>query len=397
MVERPFCQQLQAMGWEWLEGDKDVPELTERESFREVMLKQRLAAAIHKINPGADGLPWLDDIRIEKAIRQLENTGGLRLMEANRHVTELLLKGTVTEGLPGWDGGRPQTLRFIAFDRLTDNDFLVINQFKVALASGNGHIIPDVVLFVNGIPLALAEFKSPGVESPQGEAINQLLRYSNQRKELYPDQYQDNEGVERLFHANQMLIASNFFEARVATVGAPPEAYLEWADTSPMPMAQVAEEIGSLAVHAEVSKHEQPNLLPFDTSGRTEGQNLYPSAYQLALTEAAEAQRSIGPEQAGRAGTPLFFREAKPGKSLSSQQILVAGMLRPAHFLDIVRTTPCSNRWKAKPARSSPVTSNSAPCIKPSNNWPRGAALRKGPNATSAAGLFGTRRVRGKA
>jgi type I restriction enzyme R subunit len=80
LVERPFCQQLQAMGWEWLEGDKDVPELTERGSFREVLLKQRLAASIRKLNPGPDGLPWLDEIRIEKVIRQLENTGGLRLM-----------------------------------------------------------------------------------------------------------------------------------------------------------------------------------------------------------------------------------------------------------------------------------------------------------------------------
>ena len=94
----------------------------------------------------------------------------MRLMEANRHVTELLLNGTVTEGLPGWDGGRPQALRFIDFDDdpLNNNDFLVINQFKVELASGQGHIIADAGLFVNGIPLGLAEFKSPGIESPLG-------------------------------------------------------------------------------------------------------------------------------------------------------------------------------------------------------------------------------------
>ena len=61
-------------------------------------------------------MPWLDETRIEKAIRHLENNGGLRLMEANQRVTELLLKGTVTEGLPGWHGGRPQTLRYIDFD-----------------------------------------------------------------------------------------------------------------------------------------------------------------------------------------------------------------------------------------------------------------------------------------
>jgi type I restriction enzyme R subunit len=76
LVERLFCQQLNAMGWEWLESDKDVPEPTERGSFHEVLLKQRLADSIRKIDPGPDGLPWLDEIRIEKAIHQLEKMGG---------------------------------------------------------------------------------------------------------------------------------------------------------------------------------------------------------------------------------------------------------------------------------------------------------------------------------
>jgi len=163
LVEQPFCQQLQGIGWEWLVGDTDVPELTERATFREVLLKQRLIQSIRKINLGPDGRPWLDDVRIERAIRQLELTAGLRLMEANRHVTDLLLKGTVTEGLPSWDAGRQQPLRFIDFDRPENNDFLVVNQFKVQLTSGRGHIIPDAVLFVNGIPLVVAEFKSPSI------------------------------------------------------------------------------------------------------------------------------------------------------------------------------------------------------------------------------------------
>ena len=51
LVERPFCQQLQAMGWEWLEGDVDVPERTERASFSEVLLKGGLAAALRKDQP----------------------------------------------------------------------------------------------------------------------------------------------------------------------------------------------------------------------------------------------------------------------------------------------------------------------------------------------------------
>jgi type I restriction enzyme R subunit len=302
------------MGWQWIEGDPDLPESTERTNSREVLLRGRLGAALRRINL-RDGQPWMDEARIAKAIRDLEQAAGHRLLEANQSATTLLLKGTVAEGLPGWDYGRPQPIQFIDFETPTNNDFLVINQLKVELASGRGHVIPDAVLFVNGIPLAVAEFKSPGSENPLQEAINQLLRYSNQRKELFPTLYTENEGVERLFHTNQLLIASDFFEARVATVGAPPEAYLEWADTSPVPLSTVAEELGALPALAEEAEAEQ----------------------ELA---------TVGADPSGHAGTPLFFRtqaELSPplrgaGKALHSQQILVAGMLRPAHLLDLVRS-----------------------------------------------------------
>ena len=313
LVEKPFCEQLKLMDWQWLEGDTDVPYLTERENFREVLLKGRLAAALRKLNL-RDGQPWLDDARIVRAIRDLEQAAGYRLMEINQSATELLLKGTVADGLPDWDQGRPQPVYFIDFQNWQNNDFLVINQFKVELTSSRGHVIPDAVLFVNGIPLVVAEFKSPGIENPLHEAINQLLRYSNQRREIFPTLYTENEGVERLFHTNQILIASDFFEARAATVGAPPEAYREWADTSPVTMSTVAEELGLF-------------------SRSPEG------------TEAEQELATLGPEQSERAGTPLFFRkpEQRPpamrhnGATLRSQQILVAGMLRPEHLLDLVR------------------------------------------------------------
>ena len=63
LVERPFCQQLQNIGWQWLEGDTEVSEFTERDSFREVLLKGRLAAAFRTLNR-REGQPWLDDARI---------------------------------------------------------------------------------------------------------------------------------------------------------------------------------------------------------------------------------------------------------------------------------------------------------------------------------------------
>ena len=144
-------RQLEQMGWTWLPGDVDVPELTERPSFREVLLRDRLRRALRKINLDPQGRPWLDDARLDRAIRQLEQTAGLRLMEANRQATELLVKGGVTEDA----AGRAQPLRFIDFDQPRNNDFLVINQFKLELASGRGHLIADAVLFLNGIPLVV--------------------------------------------------------------------------------------------------------------------------------------------------------------------------------------------------------------------------------------------------
>jgi type I restriction enzyme R subunit len=319
LVERAFCEQLRGMGWEWIKGDPDLPESTERTSSREVMLRGRLEAALRDLNL-RDGQPWLDDARIAKAIRDLEQAAGHRLMEINQSATELLLKGTVAEGLPDWDQGRPQPIRYINFSEWEKNDFLVINQFKVELTSGRGHVIPDAILFVNGIPVAVAEFKSPGIESPMRKAIDQLLRYSNQRKEIFPTLYNEDEGVERLFHTNQLLIASDFFEARAATIGAPPEAYLEWADTSPVPMSVVAEELNVITPAQE----------------ETEAAN--------ELLEAAKELAEVSKEQAENVGTPLFFREPKacavgapPGPVLRSQHILVAGMLRPAHLLDLMR------------------------------------------------------------
>ncbi len=157
LVEKPFCEQLKVMGWQWLEGDTDVPKFTERENFREVLLKGRLTAALRKLNL-RDGQPWLDENRLARTIRNLEQAAGHRLMEVNQSATELLLKGTVADGLPDWDHGRPQPVRFIDFENPANNDFLVINQFKFELTSVRGQVIPDAVLLVNGIPLVVAEF-----------------------------------------------------------------------------------------------------------------------------------------------------------------------------------------------------------------------------------------------
>lgn len=245
-VERPLIEQLATMGWASLRGDTDDPTVTERSNFRDVLIRKRLHGALRRINLGPDGSPWLDDSRINQAINALEHIAATKLMEANEEVTRRLIQGIQVEGLPGWDDGRDQTVRFIDWDDVNANDYLVINQFRVDPPGRDDFSVPDLVLFVNGIPLVVIECKSPAATNPMEEGITQLLRYSNQR-----DWFEEDEGVEKLFHYNQVLISTYGLEARAACVGAGYEHFLEWKDTSPVPSAVVAEELGGQPVRSQ--------------------------------------------------------------------------------------------------------------------------------------------------
>ena len=169
-VEWPLIAQLKLMGWQHLAGDTEVPDFTERTSFREVLLAGRLRVKLRELNLDADGQPWLDAARVSQAVSALERIGAPKLIEANQRATALLLAGTVVDGNPARDGGKNVTVRYIDFAHPERNDFLVINQFRVDQPGGQGYCIPDAVLFVNGIPLAVIECKSPAATEPMKDA-----------------------------------------------------------------------------------------------------------------------------------------------------------------------------------------------------------------------------------
>jgi type I restriction enzyme R subunit len=256
------------MDWSVIEGSKTDPTVTERESFREVVLSARLRAALTTINRDDDGDEWLDEGRLAQAESALLRSTASKLIEANQEVTGLLLTGTTVDGIPERDAGRGQTIQYIDWQNPENNDFVAINQFRVDEPGGQAHkyVVPDIVLFVNGIPLVVIECKSPYVTDPGAEAINQLQRYANQRAHIHSE-----EGNERLFHPNQLVIATYFDKAMVGTLTSSSDHFAEWKETEPVPREQVAADLGT----------------------------------QI--------------------------------DALSSQEVLVAGMLRPAHLLDIVR------------------------------------------------------------
>ncbi|MFC6602061.1 type I restriction endonuclease [Ectobacillus funiculus] len=102
--------------------------------------------------------------------------------------------------------GKNQTVKLIDFETPENNDLLVVDQFTVSNAQGN--IRPDLVIFINGLPLVIVECKSPMLPPDEqiGEGVRQLQRYQNTH--------------EQLFHYNQFMIVTSNDRAKAGTIGA---------------------------------------------------------------------------------------------------------------------------------------------------------------------------------
>ena len=224
-VELPALEQLQSLGWSYVEGAELSPDKSdERSSLKDVVLEKRLTASLKRINP------WINDENLRKVIRELTKTLYPNLVEANQgiwtHINQCI---SVMQDLG--KGNKGQTVHIIDFEHPENNEFLCTNQFKVS--GVNQNIIPDILCFVNGLPLAVIECKSPYITNPMEAGIDQLLRYANRRTP------ENDEGAEKLFHYNLMMVSTHRDKARVGTITSRMEHYLEWKDPYPLTVEQV--------------------------------------------------------------------------------------------------------------------------------------------------------------
>ena len=216
------------------------PTRSGRTSFSEILLTQRLRSQIRALNRDQHGRPWLDEERIDQAVAALSRIAASSLLEANQTATELLLDGFTVEGLPDWDGGRDQRVQYIDWSEPLRNDFVVVSQFRVDVPGTQGRrcIVPDEVLFVNGIPVALVECKKPG--EGLAEAVRQHQRYADRRRAASTAEA---EGNPRLFHTMQLLVATSGDRAMLGSITSGPEHYVPWRDPYPLSTDELAERL----------------------------------------------------------------------------------------------------------------------------------------------------------
>ena len=180
-------------------------------AFHDVILERRLRQALAQLNQ------QLPPEALEDAYRKLTRTDAPSLMERNRAIHRLLVDGVTVEYRRKDGSIAGAQSRVIDFEDPDNNDWLAVNQFTVS--DGKHTRRPDVVVFVNGLPLAVIELKNPADENATvWSAFQQLQTYQAQ--------------VPSLFATNAALVVSDGVQARIGTLGAGKEWFKPWRTIS---------------------------------------------------------------------------------------------------------------------------------------------------------------------
>ena len=208
-VESASLEWLSTLGWRTAHGPDIAPDTpgAERADYGQVVLEGRLREALSRLNPSLPA-PALDD-----ALRKLAHPEGATLEARNRTFHRMLVAGVTVEYRTADGAIRGEQARVIDFDNWAANDWLAVNQFTVTENQNTRR--PDVVLFVNGLPLGVIELKNPTDEDATvWTAWQQLQTYKAE--------------LPSLFSLNEALIVSDGLAARIGTLTAGKEWFKPW-------------------------------------------------------------------------------------------------------------------------------------------------------------------------
>ncbi|MFA5300016.1 MAG: HsdR family type I site-specific deoxyribonuclease, partial [Lutibacter sp.] len=202
-IEEFVIELLKNQGWQYLSPEDQE---SERTDLGQVVLKNHLKKAINTLNQ------TIAEEAKEQAIRLILNLPSQNLMDNNEVFHRLLTDGIEVEVM-GTDGIKGDKVRLVDFDNIENNEFIVCNQFTVA--ENNITKRPDVVLFVNGLPLIVIELKNPVDENATvAKAFTQLQNYKN--------------AIPSLFYYNAVLVASDGLDAKMGTISSDISRFLAW-------------------------------------------------------------------------------------------------------------------------------------------------------------------------
>ena len=194
----------------------------------EPVLTLRLGECLLRLNP------WLDEDGVRRAVAAVTRIAAVDLMEANENAHTALSYGVTA---PHTEKGRRQdrTIRFFDFDDPSANVFEFGRQ--VSTKGPRREIVADLIVYVNGLPLAVIECKSPALADPIGDAIRQFRRYEG------GDEFAGL-GAPRLFETAQLSIALARDVAKYGTTATPARQWAEWKDPYPLTLDTLSAQLG---------------------------------------------------------------------------------------------------------------------------------------------------------
>ena len=298
-VEAVLLNQLGTLGYACLNDAVSGPDgaAPEREAYSDTILGRRLREAMARLNPQ---IP--EDAR-EDALRRVKASDRPLLIEENRRLHRFLVEGVPVEYRAEDGTIRGDAVRLVdPEDRL--NDWLAIAQFTV---TENGHNRrPDVVVFLNGLPVGVIEVKKPGAETATlGAAFNQLQTYKAQ--------------IPSLFRANAVLVTTDGIQARIGSLTADLERFMPWRTTDGADVAPKGTPEMSVLIEGVFARPRLLSLMrEFTVFGDTPGglAKIIAGYHQFhavkrAVASTVKASRSGGDRKAG-----VIWHTQGSGKSL---------------------------------------------------------------------------------
>jgi len=209
VIEQAALAWLESLGYLILSGPEIAPgePAAERDNYGQVVLEYRLSQALARLNP------QVPTDALEEAFRKLTRPDSPSLMANNHLIHKYLVEGVPVEyqRADGSIGG--DLVRVFDYDEPENNEFLAVNQFTVV--ENQHERRPDLVLFINGLPIAVMELKNAATENATiWTAFNQLQTYKTQ--------------VPSLFAYNEALVVSDGVQARIGTLTADREWFMPW-------------------------------------------------------------------------------------------------------------------------------------------------------------------------